>query len=106
LAAFYRFYLLQADDHIPRRHEDYFADDATAMAAAKCVLGDFPSVEIWCGPRKVVTLSREEAAQLQPPRITPRGSPADQPQPSPAAASCKGAMPHRGTAHAGDGTAA
>jgi len=32
--------LLQADDHIARRREDYFADDATAMAAAKQIIGD------------------------------------------------------------------
>src|SRR5690348_1495532 len=64
-AAYYRFYLLQADNHIARRREDYFANDAIAMAAAKRLIGDFPGVEIWCGPRKVVTLSRE-AAVLQP----------------------------------------
>jgi hypothetical protein len=65
LAAYYRFYLLQADNHIARRREDYFANDAIAMVAAKRLIGDFPGVEIWCGPRKVVTLSRE-AAVLQP----------------------------------------
>jgi hypothetical protein len=67
LVSFYRFYLLQADDHIARRREDYFADDATAIAATKCLVGDFPGVEIWCEQRKVVTLSREEVARLQPP---------------------------------------
>jgi len=64
--AFYRFYLLQADDHVARRREDYFTNDAMAMVAAKRVIGDYPGVEIWCGPRKVVTLSREEVARLRP----------------------------------------
>jgi hypothetical protein len=73
-AAFYRFYLLQADDHFARRREDYFADDAAAIGAAKHVIGDFSGVEIWCGPRKVITLSREAAARLQPPRMPPRAA--------------------------------
>ena len=61
---FYRLYLLQADDHIARRREDYFADDAAAIGAARNVIGDFHGVEIWCGPRKVVTLLREQVARL------------------------------------------
>jgi hypothetical protein len=75
LASFYRFYLLR-DDHIMRRREDYFADDATAMAAAKYIIGDFPGVEIWCEQRKVITLTREEAAHLPPaaPRAPPRAA--------------------------------
>lgn len=67
LSAFYRFYLLQDDDHIARRREDYFADDAAAIAAARCVIGDYPGVEIWCEQRKVVTLSLQDVARLQPP---------------------------------------
>jgi len=108
--AFYRLYVLQADDHIARRREDYFANDAAAISAAKHVIDDFHGVgslsvpwpervrerkraeaevsrtviggprsgrtrEIWCGPRKVITLSREAMAQLQPPhagRTVPR----------------------------------
>jgi hypothetical protein len=65
-ASLYRFYLLQADDHIARRREDYFTDDARAMAAAKSVMGDYPYVEIWCERRKVITLSRDAAEQLRP----------------------------------------
>lgn len=68
----YRFYLLRADDHFARRLEDYFPDDATAMAAARSVIDDYPGVEIWCECRKVVTLSREAAARLQPPQKNPR----------------------------------
>jgi hypothetical protein len=43
------------------------------MAAAKYLVGDHPGVEIWCEQRKVVTCSRDEAAQLQLPvaRSTP-----------------------------------
>ena len=63
-SAFYRFYLLRADDHFARRREDYFADDAAAIGAAKHVIGDFSGVEIWCGARKVITLSREAVAEL------------------------------------------
>jgi hypothetical protein len=76
LVSFYRFYLLQADNHIARRREDYFADDATAKAAAKYLLGDYPGVEIWCEQRKVVTLARDEAAQLQPPAAPRMTNPA------------------------------
>ena len=53
-APFYRFYLLQADDHIARRSDDYFAD-------------------VWCGLRKVVTLSREQVARCQPRRTKAAG---------------------------------
>ena len=65
--AFYRFYLLRADDHIARRREDYAPNDAAAIGYARQVVGDYAGVEIWCGPRKVVTLSREEVARVQPP---------------------------------------
>jgi hypothetical protein len=75
---FYRFYLLQADDHIARRRDDYFADDMAAIAAANHVIGDFPGVEIWCGSRKVVTLSREQAARW--PAAPNQGGWADQAQ--------------------------
>ena len=71
MSAFYRFYLLQDDDHIARRREDYFADDAAAIAAARCVIGDYPGVEIWCDRRKVITLSLQDVARLQPP-VAPR----------------------------------
>ena len=63
-APFYRFYLLRADNHIAQRREDYFADDAAAITAARQVIGEFPGVEIWCGTRKVISLSREEVARL------------------------------------------
>jgi hypothetical protein len=66
LSAYYRFYLLQTDDHIARRREDYFADDAAAIAAAGLVIGDYPGIEIWCERRKVVTLSNQGVARLQP----------------------------------------
>lgn len=66
MLAFYRFYLLQDDDHIARRREDYLADDAAAIAAARCVIGDYTGVEIWCEQRKVVTLSLQDVARLQP----------------------------------------
>jgi hypothetical protein len=71
LPLFYRFYLLRAEGRIADRHEGYFADDAAAIANARRVIEDFPRLEIWCGPRKVVTLSREEMARLQPP-VAPR----------------------------------
>ncbi len=58
-APFYRFYPMRAEGRIADRHEGYFANDATAIAAARKVIEDFPRLEIWCGPRKVVTLSRE-----------------------------------------------
>jgi hypothetical protein len=64
------------------------------MAAAKCLIGDYPGVEIGCGPRKVITLSREAAAQLQPPRMTPRAALLINRQSSLVAASRKGASPH------------
>ncbi len=73
-ARLYRFYLLRADDHIARRREDCFADDVAAMAAARCVMGDYPGVEIWCERRKVITLSRDEAERLEPPRRTIRAT--------------------------------
>lgn len=72
MASLYRFYLLR-DDHIVRRREDYFADDVTAMAAAKYLIGDFPGVEIWCEQRKVVTLAREAVMRL--PSAAPRTPP-------------------------------
>jgi hypothetical protein len=67
--AFYRFYLLRADDHFAARRQDYFADDAAGITAAKHVIGDSAGVEIWCERRKVVTLSSEELARLAPPAI-------------------------------------
>jgi hypothetical protein len=73
LSAYYRFYLLRDDDHIARRREDYCADDTAAIAAAGRVIGDYPGVEIWCERRKVVTLSRQDVARLQPP-AAPRAS--------------------------------
>lgn len=73
-APFYRFYLLQADDHIARRREDYFTDDATAISAAEGVIEDYPAIEIWCERRRVITLSRAEATHLQAPRTTHRAA--------------------------------
>jgi hypothetical protein len=69
--AFYRFYLLRADDHIAARREGYFVNDAAAIAAAPSVIEDYPGVEIWCGQRRVATLSGGELARQQPP-VLPR----------------------------------
>jgi hypothetical protein len=81
-AAFYRFYPLRAAGRIADRHEGYFADDAAAIASAKHVTHNFPALEIWCGPRKVITPSRGELARLQQPVSPPIErpvSPVDQP---------------------------
>ena len=59
-ASCYRFYPLRAAGRIADRHEAYFADDATAIAAAQQMIEDFPRLEIWCGTRKVADLARED----------------------------------------------
>lgn len=75
-APFYRFYLLRADGHFAGRREDYFADDAAAISVARHVIAGYQGVEIWCGARKVITLSREGLAQIQP-MIAPRSNKRD-----------------------------
>lgn len=70
MSAYYRFHLLRADDR-----EGFFADDATAIAAAGRVIGDYPGIEIWCERLKAVTLSVQDVARLHtaaaPRRCTP-----------------------------------
>jgi hypothetical protein len=59
----YRFYLLNAANHIANRHDADCADDAHAMTVAAQIAGQFweyPAIEIWTGERKVIRLSHEE----------------------------------------------
>jgi hypothetical protein len=61
----YRFYLLTADDHIALRREADCDNDAHAIAKAAEVIGHYPALEVWDGPRRLTRLAATDILKHQ-----------------------------------------
>ena len=62
---YYRFYLLTADDHIALRREADCDNDAQAIAKAAEVIGHYPALEVWDGPRRLTHLAAKDILKYQ-----------------------------------------
>ena len=58
----YRAYTVGVDGHFTGFEPMLCADDPEAIVRAGRLL-EYPSVELWCGPRLVIRLSQEPAAK-------------------------------------------
>lgn len=62
----YRFYWIGPDEHIQAARNLECASDAEARAKALEIIGDFPTMEVWEGTRRVERLTGRASDQRNP----------------------------------------